>query len=69
VRIGRATQLETEEQDKPQDEDWYGAVPQGTQAEQPAVKPDPTPAYGNPANDMAQGVSVPQAEAEDDGAF
>lgn len=68
VRIGRATQLETEEQDKPQDEDWYGtATPNGN--EQPATKQDPTPAYGNPVNDMAQGVSVPQTEAEDDGAF
>lgn len=69
VRIGRATQLETEEQDKPQETDWYGT---GTEErkEQPAISYDKTTApYGNPANDMAQGVSVAQAEAEDDGAF
>lgn len=66
VRIGKGTELETQQPDNiPDEEDFYRVE------EEPAVKPDPNPAFGN-APDTSAGVTVDPADnggGEDDGAF
>ena len=66
VRIGKGTELETQQPENiPDEEDFYGVQ------EEPAVKPDPNPAFGN-TPDTSAGVSINPAandESEDDGAF
>lgn len=66
VRIGRGTELETQQPDTC-DEDYYG-----TSADEPAAASDPAPAFGN-APDPSAGVRVDPSESQqsgdDDGAF
>lgn len=61
VRIGRGTELETQQpESSPEDEDIYGV-----HNEEPAMKPDANPPFG-PATDTSEGVTV---SSDDDDAF
>lgn len=60
VRIGKATELQSQQEEPAPEEDFYGV-----KEEAPAVKPDPNPAFGA-TPDYSAGVQI---EPEDDGAF
>lgn len=60
VRIGKGTEFQSQQEEPTPEEDFYGV-----KQEQPAVKPDPNPAFGA-APDYSAGVQV---NPEDDGAF
>ncbi|MBQ8051663.1 MAG: recombinase RecT [Bacteroidaceae bacterium] len=67
VRIGRGTELESQQPDEPQDEDFYGV----SKAEKPAM-PQPQPSFA-PQPDMSAGVTIDPAAGDsatsDDGTF
>ena len=56
VRVGRGTELESQQPDTPQDEDLYGVE----DATQPAM-PQPQPSFAN-SQDMSAGVTVDPSE-------